>query len=146
MNQRVILLAEDNEDDVFFMQRAIKSAGIANTLRIVRDGQAAIDYLSGTAEFADREAFPVPSVVFIDLKMPVKSGLEVLEWIRSQPTLDRLVALVLTTSREESDVKRAYALGANSYLVKPPDLGQLCTLMGLIRGYWLENPQLVLAR
>ena len=141
-----LLLVEDNGDDVFFMKRAISAAGIAHPLEVAQDGQAAIDYLSGRGEFADRKRFPVPFLMFLDLKLPHKSGLEVLEWIRSQPALRTLIVLVLTSSREESDVTKAYSLGANSFLVKPPSGLQLNELVKLIRTYWLENPQIAVPR
>ena len=142
---RVILLAEDNEDDVFFMQRAAKAAGIVHPIHVAPHGQAAIDYLNGTNGYADRQKFPLPFLVFLDLKMPHKSGLEVLEWIRQQPHLQTLLVQILTTSREESDVQRAYRLGVNSFLVKPPNAAQLTDLMRLIRSYWLENPLLAMS-
>jgi CheY-like chemotaxis protein len=142
MNERPILLAEDNEDDVFFMQRAIKAAGISRPIQVAPHGQAAIDYLQGVNDFADRTKYPLPYLVFLDLKMPHKSGLEVLEWIRRQPSLQTMLVLILTTSREESDVQRAYRLGVNSFLVKPPNAAQLTDLIKLVKLYWLENPQL----
>lgn len=144
MSNRVILLAEDNEDDVFFMERAVKTCGITHPLRVVRDGQAVIDYLSGSSEYSDRTAFPLPFLIFLDLKMPNKSGLEVLNWIRSQAAWQQLLVLILTTSREESDVRRAYALGVNSFLVKPPNANQLNELIKLVKAYWLDNPQLAI--
>jgi len=142
MNVRPILLAEDNEDDVFFMQRALKACGIVHPMHVAPHGQAAIDYLSGVNGHADRVKHPLPFLVFLDLKMPHKSGLEVLEWIRRQPHLQTMLVLILTTSREESDVQRAYRLGANSFLVKPPNGSQLTDLMRLVKAYWLDNPQL----
>ena len=141
-----LLLVEDNGDDVFFMKRAMATAGIAHPLETAADGQAAIDYLAGKGDFADRQRFPLPFLVFLDLKLPHKSGLEVLEWVRSQPLLRTLIVLVLTSSREESDVSKAYALGANCFLVKPPSGLQLNELVKLIRTYWLENPQIALPR
>jgi len=141
-----LLLVEDNGDDVFFMKRAISAAGIAHPLEVAQDGQAAVDYLAGRGEFADRKRFPVPFLMFLDLKLPHKSGLEVLEWIRGQPALRTLIVLVLTSSREESDVTKAYSLGANSFLVKPPSGLQLNELVKLIRTYWLENPQIAVPR
>ncbi|HEX7862796.1 MAG TPA: response regulator [Verrucomicrobiae bacterium] len=135
---QAILLVEDSEDDVFLMKRALKGAKIKNSLIVVEDGQQAVDYLGGAGKFADREKFPFPAVVFLDLKLPMKSGLEVLEWIRQQPGLENLVVLVLTSSSEPSDLKRAYALGANSYLVKPPTADQLLDLANAFKWYWLE--------
>ena len=135
---RAILLVEDNEDDVFLMKRALKAAGIINKLVVVEDGQKAVDYLSGQGDYTDRDAYPFPALVFLDLKLPMKSGLEVLEWIRRQPELENLVVLVLTSSNEPSDLKRAYALGANSYLVKPPTATQLLDLAKAFKWYWLE--------
>jgi CheY-like chemotaxis protein len=141
-----LLLVEDNGDDVFFMKRAMSTAGITHQLETAADGQAAIDYLSGKGEFADRQRFPLPFLIFLDLKLPHKSGLEVLEWLRTQPHLRTLIVLVLTSSREESDVAKAYTLGANCFLVKPPSGLQLNELVKLIRSYWLENPQIALPR
>ena len=142
MNLRPILLAEDNEDDVFFMLRAAKACGITHPIHVAKHGQAAIDYLAGAGDFADRDRYPLPFLVFLDLKMPHKSGLEVLEWIRAQPSLQTMLVLILTTSREESDVQRAYRLGVNSFLVKPPNASQLTDLIKLVKTYWLDNPQL----
>ena len=136
--RRAILLVEDNEDDVFLMKRALKSAGITNPLQVVEDGQRAVDYLAGKGQFSDREKYPFPAIMFLDLKLPMKSGLEVLEWIRQQPSLENLVVLVLTSSNEPSDLKRAYSIGANSYLVKPPTAAQLLDLAKAFKWYWLE--------
>lgn len=135
---RAILLVEDNEDDVFLMKRALKSAAIANPLYVVGDGQQAVDYLSGAGQYADRAQFPLPAIVFLDLKLPMKSGLEVLAWIRKQAEFQNTVVLVLTSSNEPSDLKNAYALGANSYLVKPPTAAQLLDLAKAFKWYWLE--------
>lgn len=137
----VILLVEDNEDDVFLMRRALKSAGIVNALQVVEDGQQAIDYLSGTGEYADRGKFPLPAIVFLDLKLPIKGGFDVLEWVRKQNDLEALVVVVLTSSNEPSDLKNAYRLGANSYVVKPPTSTQLLDLAKAFKWYWLEFNQ-----
>ena len=145
MAPRTILLVEDNEDDVFFMQRAIRACGIEHHVQVAEDGQVAIDYLSGTGQYKDRQKFPLPFLIFLDLKMPRRSGLDVLQWIRTQPHLKTMLVLILTTSREDSDVQRAYELGVNSFLVKPPGADQLKDLVALIKSYWLENPQLALA-
>jgi CheY-like chemotaxis protein len=140
MNQ-ALLLVEDDEHDVFLMRRALKQAEIQNPLYVVSDGEQAVDYLAGNGQFSDRAAFPLPALVFLDLKLPFKSGHEVLSWIRQQSELLGLVVVVLTSSDEPSDVKRAYQLGANSYLVKPPTLGQLRDLAESFKWYWLQYNQ-----
>ncbi len=144
ISSRPILLVDDNEDDVFFMRRGLKNAAIGNPLFVAEHGQAAIDFLAGNGEFADRRQYPLPFLIFLDLKMPVKSGLEVLEWIRQQRALQGILILILSTSREESDVQRAYSLGANSYLVKPPNAALLTELLRLVKNYWIDNPQIAI--
>ena len=139
--KRAILLVEDNEDDVFLMRRALKGAHVVNPLHVVEDGQEAVDYLAGTGRFADRERYPLPAVVFLDLKLPYLSGHDVLAWIRRQKEFESLVVIVLTSSNEASDLSRCYALGANSYLVKPPTPDQLEDLAKAFKWYWLEYNQ-----
>ena len=138
ITKRLILLVDDNEDDVFLMERAVQAAGIKNPTFVVGDGNEAINYLSGLGKYGDRGQFPLPAVVFLDLKLPFKSGHEVLEWIRKQPQFATLVVVVLTSSNEPSDIRRCYASGANSYLVKPPTPEQLVDLAKSFRWYWLE--------
>ncbi len=115
-----LLLVEDNEDDVFIFRRAYRQAGISNPLRVVGDGEEACAYLFGRGEFADGVRHPRPSLVLLDLKLPRKSGLEVLQCIREAPELADLCIVILTSSAEERDVLRAYELKAQAYLVKPP--------------------------
>ena len=139
MNQdQPILLIEDSEDDVFFMRRALRDACISNPLFVAGDGQKAVDYLSGAAEFSDRSKFPIPTLVFLDLKLPVKTGLDVLSWLREQESLCSVVVVVLTSSQEPKDLRQAYRLGANSYLVKPGTTSRLAELMRVVKAYWLE--------
>jgi CheY-like chemotaxis protein len=133
-----LLLIEDNEDDRFFFKRALKAAGVSNPLFVAEDGQKAIDYLSGTGVFGDRERYPVPSLVLLDLNLPEIKGLEVLSWLKQQDSLRRVVTVVLTSSREPSDVRKAYQMGANSYLVKPSTSGQLEDLVKTLDEYWLQ--------
>jgi CheY-like chemotaxis protein len=137
MNQS-LLLVEDNEHDVFLMKRALKQAEIQNPLYVVGDWEQAIDYLSGNGEFSDRESYPFPALVFLDLKLPLKSGHDVLAWIRHEAGMSELVVVVLTSSDEPSDINRAYKLRANSYLVKPPSLVQLRDLVKSFKWYWLQ--------
>lgn len=133
-----ILLVDDSEDDVFFMQRALKSAAISNPIFVAEDGLKAIDYLSGTGQFTDRTAFPLPGLIFLDLKMPGKKGLDVLAWLREQQDLRSIVVVILTSSQEPSDLRQAYQLGANSYLVKPSTAARLRELVQSVKSYWLE--------
>jgi CheY-like chemotaxis protein len=135
---RAILLVEDSEDDIVLMKRALKGAQVINPLYVVEDGQQAVDYLSGTGKYRDRQQYPLPALVFLDLKLPYKSGHEVLAWIRARKELDGLVVVVLTSSNEASDLSRCYELGANSYVVKPPSPSQLLDLAKAFRWYWLE--------
>jgi CheY-like chemotaxis protein len=124
-----LLLIEDNEDDVFAMQRALRKAQVTLPLQVVTDGQKAMEYLSGTGQYADRNYYPLPSLIFLDLKLPYLGGFEVLEWMREQPELRDLAVIVLTGSAEQSDRDCAEKLGAQSYLVKPAEPQQLYCLM-----------------
>jgi CheY-like chemotaxis protein len=120
------------------MKRALRDAGIDNPVRLIEDGQQAIDYLAGSGEFSDRERSPLPMIVFLDLKLPFKTGQEVLEWIRRQPDFARLIVIVLTSSSEPVDVDRAYRAGANSYVVKPPTADELLNLAKSFELWWLK--------
>jgi CheY-like chemotaxis protein len=123
--KQIFLLAEDSENDAFLMQTAFKKAALPNPLQIVSDGEEAIAYLEGLGRYRDREQFPLPIVVLLDLKMPRKTGFEVLEWIRRQPTLKRIIVIILTASNRRVDADRAYDLGANFYLTKPGKFDEL---------------------
>ena len=135
---RAILLVEDNEDDVFLMKRALQSAGIVNPVIVLESGQVAMDYLGGAGKFADRDSYPLPAVVFIDLKLPLVFGQEVLAWVRRRREFESLVVIVLTSSNEANDLNRCYSLGANSYLVKPPTAEQLTARAKAFKWQWLE--------
>lgn len=140
---RVMMLVEDNEDDVFLMKRALKAAGVMNPLVVADNGQVAIDYLSGTGEFGDRDRHPLPALIFLDLKLPLKSGHDVLAWIRRRKELDAVIVVVLTSSNERTDLNRCYQLGANSYVVKPPTAEQLLDLAKSFKWYWLRYNRFV---
>src|SRR6267378_4918609 len=116
---KLILLVEDDENDVFFFRRALSKAGLEIPLRIVADGEQALQYLNGDGKYQDRAAHPLPDIIFLDLKLPYISGMEVLEHIQKQPALSKIDVIVLTSSPEERDRKRAFELGAKEYLVKP---------------------------
>ncbi|MDD5302943.1 MAG: response regulator [Elusimicrobia bacterium] len=136
-NNFSILLVEDDPDDVFFLEEAFKRADMAGALRVVRDGEEAVAYLLGQAAYADRRLFPLPSLILLDLKLPRKSGLEVLEWRRHQPEVKKIPVVVLTSSLSDADIASAYELGANSYLVKPIDSGAQLEMVKALRLYWI---------
>jgi CheY-like chemotaxis protein len=137
LNESLILIAEDNQEDAALLLRAFQKGHLLNPLQFVRDGDEAISYLKGEGKYANREEYPLPALVLLDLNMPRKNGFEVLEWVRQQPTLRLLRIVVLTVSEEIKDVNRAYQLGANSFLVKPVDFGDFLRLVAAIQGYWL---------
>ena len=140
---QTILLVEDNPVDVLLMQRAFRNETFANTsLQIVRDGDAAVFYLNGDGEYSDRDRYPLPAIILLDLKLPRRSGHEVLVWLKQQPELKRLPVVMLTSSRQTLDVKLAYDLGVNSYLVKPIGFASLLEMMQSFSEYWLNYTEL----
>ena len=135
---KCVLLVEDNEDDALMMKMACQRTGIPHSLHVVTDGDAAINYLLGAGEYADRAKHPLPDLVFLDIKLPKRSGHEVLEWTRSRAKFKNLPIVMLTSSAEPKDVSRAYSLGVTSYLRKmggPAEFGQA---VRVILKYWLE--------
>jgi CheY-like chemotaxis protein len=135
----VILLAEDDEDHVLLIRHAFAEADLRNPLFVVWNGEEAIAYLSGTGKYSNRDEYPLPDLLLLDLKMPRVDGFEVLKWVRQQPGLAPLRILVLTSSNELRDVNRAYQLGANSFLVKPLDFQDVIQLSKVIQKYWLNR-------
>jgi CheY-like chemotaxis protein len=127
---KVVLLVEDNEDDVFLMKRLFHKAKIDIPLKVVTDGQMAVDYLSGTGAYQDRTVYPIPDLVFLDLKLPFLQGFEVLNWIRKQPEIKSLRVIILSSSLEDQDRERAVTLGS-SYLVKPPTPDVIAGMLSL---------------
>jgi CheY-like chemotaxis protein len=132
-----ILLVEDNEDDILLLQRAFSRARLANPMKIVRDGEEAIQYLSGEGKYSNRERYPYPLILLLDLHLPKTSGFEVLEWLQDHRRSKELVVVVLTSSAEQRDFDEAHALGADSYMVKPGSIEELVSLMLRIQGHWL---------
>ncbi len=132
----VVLLVDDSPNDVLLMRMAFKRTGFARPLHVVHDGEEAIKYLGGKGAFADRTAFPLPTVILLDLNMPRKNGFEVMEWIQRHPDLRRLRIYVLSASSRPCDIERSYDLGACTYLMKP---GTLEGLLHLTRCFsdWL---------
>jgi len=135
--RQLFLLAEDDEGSVFLMKEAFAKAGVANPLRVVGDGDEVIAYLKGAPPYENRAEHPMPFALLLDLKMPRKDGFEVLEWVRNQPNLKRLIIIVLTSSNRSADADRAYALGANFYLTKPGPFNELVEMTKCLRD-WLR--------
>ncbi len=124
-----ILLVEDSENDLLLMRSAFKKAGSVFPLREVRNGEEAIAYLKGEGPYQDRTAFPLPTVMLLDLNMPRLDGFDVLFWVRNQPLLKRLTIIILSASLHGDDVAHAFDLGANSFLVKPTNLEALAAMI-----------------
>jgi CheY-like chemotaxis protein len=136
-----ILLVEDNPDDVFFVKRAFTQAGVENPIHVVSSGQEAIEYLQGDRDFSDRQKFPMPGLVLLDLKMPRVSGFDVIEWMRKDRRAKLIPVVILSSSALPDDVNRAYALGANAYMVKPPSIDALQRLFETIFKFWAAGEQ-----
>jgi CheY-like chemotaxis protein len=137
VSNQPILLVEDDENDVMLLQRAFRRAAIINPLQVVRHGDDAVAYLEGTGEFADRMLYPLPVLMLLDLKLPRRTGLEVLQWVKERAGLKKIPIIVLTSSKNDDDVNRAYELGANSYVVKPVSFETLLELVKSLELYWL---------
>ena len=135
---KTILQVEDDPNDVFLFQHAMKKSGLPNPIQVASDGQEAIDFLQGAGKFANREQFPFPDLVLLDLKLPYVMGLDVLKWIREQ-TWGSLPVVVLTASAEEADISAAYRLGANAFLTKPSAAGKLEDMAKAINHFWLMH-------
>lgn len=133
----ILLLAEDEENDVLLFQRALKKSGVNVSLHRVADGEEAIDYLNGKEKFKDRTTHPFPHLLVVDLKMPRKSGFEVLEWVRESDA-KRLRVVVLTSSKERKDVNRAFDCGANAYVAKPHNFDDLTAMLKTLHVFWAE--------
>jgi len=137
-NRAHILLVEDNRMDVELTQDAFRDAKLVNTIQVASNGQEALDYLFGRKQYADRDAYPMPNLVLLDLKLPGIDGFEVLRQIKSTPILKRLPVVILTSSKEEGDRALSYDHGANSYLVKPVSFDGFMDVVRKIEGYWLS--------
>lgn len=146
MTPQIILLVEDDPNDIVLTQRAFRKANLTNaSLQVITDGDSAVAYLSGEGEYSDRDRYPLPVVTLLDLKLPRRSGHEILAWLKEEPELRRLPMVVLTSSNLKSDLDKAYDLGANSYLVKPIGLAPLVEVLQALNLYWLllnEKPDI----
>jgi len=133
-----ILVAEDELGDVVLLRRAFTKAGVDVPVHFARDGQEVIDYLEGKPPFENPVKYPLPNLVLLDLRLPRVDGFQVLEWLRAQPGLCRILVVVFSGSSNPEDISRAYALGANSYVVKPQDAGELVGVVERLQNYWLK--------
>jgi two-component system, response regulator len=143
MNEKIILLVEDNQDDEELALLAFKKGQVANEVVVARDGVEALDYLFGTGSYAGRDVSALPQLMLLDLKLPKLDGLEVLRRIRADRRTSRLPIVILTSSREEEDLIKGYDLGANSYVRKPVDFAQFTEALRQLEVYWLvlnESP------
>ena len=146
MTSRTILLVEDNQSDIELTKRALKREHILNEIKVVEDGQEALHYLFGTGPYEGRNLTIMPTLILLDLKLPIIDGLEVLKRIRANPLTHRLVVVILTSSKEEQDILTGYDLGVNGYIRKPVDFIQFSEAIKLLGLYWLvinEPPPLV---
>jgi CheY-like chemotaxis protein len=136
-NHFSVLLVEDDLNDIFLVKRAFKIAQIVNPLQIATDGQEAINYLRGEGKYAERDKYPLPELIVMDIKMPRRTGFEVLEWVkRSEGPLRRIPIVIVSSSDNPSDINRAYELGANAYMVKPMNFRAVEHLFNAITQYW----------
>lgn len=146
MTSRVILLVEDNPDDELLALRALKKSNVPNEVVVAHDGVEALDYLFASGSYEGRDASAMPQLVLLDLKLPRVDGLEVLKRLRSDARTRLLPVVILTSSRERSDVLKGYGLGANSYVRKPVNFEQFVRAIEQLKLYWLilnETPPTV---
>ena len=134
-----ILLAEDSPDDVFLLRSAFKKSGFKDPIYVVPNGEEVLHYLKGEGHYADRQQYPIPHLLLLDLNMPRMNGFDVLSWIRARQEWMCLPVIVLTTSFYGPEIKRAYDLGANSFITKPPDFSQLVASLKEVGEHWLRR-------
>jgi CheY-like chemotaxis protein len=137
---KTVLYVEDEESDALFMKLAFASAGLEAALRVASDGQAALDYLSGAGSYRDREEYPVPAVVLLDLNLPTVPGFEVLKWMRGHPDYAGTPVVIFSSSSREEDKAKAAELGANEYIEKPMSGAKFKGVMERVREQWLSGP------
>jgi CheY-like chemotaxis protein len=137
-NHGLILLVEDRPDEIELMKQALHQAGVGNPLRMISDGAEAIAYFEGRNRYADRNAFPLPRLVLLDLKLPNRTGLDIVKWLKSDERLKRIPVIIVTSSREPSDMEKAYSAGVNSYLVKPTSFRDFVDTMKITATYWIH--------
>ena len=146
MTTRPVLYAEDEENDAYFLQRAFKTVGILHPLVIVNDGQEAINYCRGDGDRANAEEHPSPCLILLDLNMPKRSGIDVLDWIRKESLIPNVPVIILTSSLQDSDIDLAYGHGANAYLVKPYKPDELVAMSQAIKDFWFTQNRTTVKR
>ena len=137
MNRACVLHVDDVQDDRFLFQHAAKQAGLALPLLSLESGERALAYMAGEGEYANRNEFPLPCIILLDVKMPGLGGFDVLQRIRQQPQFKDIVIIMFSGSQHDGDIEKAAALGANSFVTKPADCRALTKLVGAIQDYWL---------
>ena len=137
-----ILIADDDENDLFLMRIAFTEAGVANPLFTVQDGQQAVEYLSGEGPYADRQKHPLPELFLLDLKMPLMDGFDVLAWLQKRPELRGVPVVVLSSSLMEQDRLKARGLGAADFQTKPADLWNLVKIVSGLHATWLSKTEM----
>lgn len=143
-SERCVLLAEDDANDVLLLKLAFEEVDIHNPIYVVNDGQEAIDYLSGEAKFSDRNKFPFPSLLILDLKMPRKTGIDVLQWLAKEEAVRCLPTIMLSSSTHPGDIEKAYRLGVNAFVVKSPGIAERMEFAKIIKKFWLTVNELPL--
>jgi two-component system, response regulator len=133
-----ILLADDDPDDLMLTQRALKKSRLANSVRVVNDGEELMDYLHRRGQYSDPDSAPRPGIILLDLNMPRKDGREALEEIKSDSSLRRIPVVILTTSEAEQDILRSYDLGVNAFVTKPVTFDGLASAITRLGEFWFE--------
>ena len=132
----LILIAEDNDDDGYLIQQALKRVGLSHPTYVCGDGQETMDYLQGAGVYADRQRYPMPRMLIMDLRMPIVSGSDVLRWIKEHPKCAVIPTVILTSSENPMDIQQSDELGANAYLVKPPNIRALEEKLRRLDSFW----------
>lgn len=132
-----ILLVEDNPDDIELTMRALRKGKIGNNISVVRDGEEALDFLLHRGEYSDKEKFPIPGLILLDLNLPKRNGIEILRKIKAEPILKRVPVIMLTTSKRDEDIIQSYDLGVNSYIMKPVEFDKFIQTIKNIELYWV---------
>lgn len=141
VDERNILLVEDEEDDIILIRRALRKGGVEAPVDVIRDGNDAMDFFGREGKYKALQPVPFPTIILLDLKLPGRTGFEILEYIKRHEKLALLPVIVFTNSAHDNDIRKAYALGANSYLKKPYTMAATTELLQAVSHYWLECNQ-----